>query len=75
MAYFDGVMTSQDLNCHLKLTVSKGCSVQKKMRGQGDLVALTVRVPKQEWLQLHVVAMQKGSNLQQLLLAAIANIL
>jgi hypothetical protein len=39
---------------------------KKAPRGQGEIVSLTVRLPRAEWMRLHHLAMSEGSSLQAL---------
>lgn len=40
--------------------------VRKRGRGKGDVVALTVRLPKAEWERIHQFAVAEGVSLQAL---------
>jgi len=37
-----------------------------RKRGQGETVALTVRLPRSEWARLHQLAVSEGTSLQTL---------
>jgi hypothetical protein len=41
---------------------------ERRTRGQGDMVAITFRVPKRHWMRLQMVAMEEGISLQGLLI-------
>ncbi len=47
----------------------------KKRRGEGDTVALTVRLSKADWMRLHQLAMAEGVSLQNLALAGFSRVL
>lgn len=47
----------------------------KKRRGEGDTVALTVRLSKADWMRLHQLAMAEGVSLQTLALAGFSKVL
>ena len=38
----------------------------KRRRGQGETVALTVRLSRADWVRLHALALSKGVSLQTL---------
>jgi hypothetical protein len=44
---------------------------KKAPRGQGETVALTVRIPRAEWARLHQLAVSEGVSLQALALQGI----
>lgn len=37
----------------------------RRRRGEGDMVALTVRVWREDWKRLHMVAISEGVSLQE----------
>ena len=37
-----------------------------RQRGKGDVVALTVRLPRADWERLHQLAVAEGTSIQQL---------
>ena len=39
---------------------------EARKRGKGDLVALTVRLKRQDWERCHQLAVSEGTSLQQL---------
>ena len=47
----------------------------KKRRGEGETVALTVRLSKADWMRLHQLAMAEGVSLQTLALAGFSKVL
>ena len=47
----------------------------KKRRGEGDTVALTVRLSKADWMRLHQLAMAEGVSLQNLALTGFSKVL
>jgi hypothetical protein len=47
----------------------------KKKRGEGDTVALTVRLSKADWMRLHQLAMTEGVSLQTLALTGFSKVL
>ena len=47
----------------------------KKRRGEGDTVALTVRLSKADWMRLHQLAMAEGVSLHTLALKGISKVL
>lgn len=38
----------------------------RRRRGEGDMVALSVRVSREDWKRLHTVAISEGISLQEL---------
>jgi hypothetical protein len=42
----------------------------KRSRGQGEHVAITVRLPKDAWMRLQMFAMSEGLSLQSLAVAS-----
>lgn len=47
----------------------------RRRRGEGDTVALTVRVPREGWKRLHMVAISEGVSLQELTIRAYSRLL
>jgi hypothetical protein len=47
----------------------------KKRRGEGETVALTVRLSKADWMRLHQLAMAEGVSLQNLALTGFSKVL
>lgn len=45
----------------------------KKKRGQGDVVALTVRLSRAQWERMHTLALQESISLQELAIDAITD--
>ena len=41
-------------------------AVRQRGRGKGDIVALTVRLPRAEWERLHQLAVAEGVSIQAL---------
>ena len=39
---------------------------ERRGRGQGETVALTVRISRADWTRLHALAISQGSSLQRL---------
>ena len=51
---------------------STGGNGARRKRGQGDVVALTVRLSHAQWDRMHTLARQEGISLQELAIEAIA---
>lgn len=49
-------------------------SASKRTRGQGDTVALTVRVSRADWTRLHQLAVAEGVSLQTLALRGFSRV-
>ena len=47
----------------------------KRGRGQGDTVALTVRIRRSDWTRLHQLAMSEGVSLQGLAVQGFSEVL
>lgn len=47
---------------------------QPRKRAQGDLVALTVRIPRGEWARLHQLAVAEGVSLQTLAVSGLSKV-
>jgi hypothetical protein len=45
-----------------------------RKRAQGDTVALTVRLPRAEWVRLHQLALAEGESLQTLALKGLSKV-
>ena len=45
-----------------------------RKRAQGDLVALTVRIPRAEWARLHQLAVAEGVSLQTLAVTGLSKV-
>jgi hypothetical protein len=45
-----------------------------RRRGQGETVALTVRVPRAEWERLHQLAVSEGVSLQSLAILGLSKV-
>jgi hypothetical protein len=45
-----------------------------RRRGQGDVVALTIRLRRADWERLHQLAVSEGVSLQQLALTGLSKI-
>jgi hypothetical protein len=50
-------------------------TAHKKRRGEGDTVALTVRLQKADWMRLHQLALSKGVSLQTLAIDGFSKVL
>ena len=48
-------------------------SGSRKKRGQGDVVALTVRLSRTQWERMHTLAIQESVSLQELAIDAITD--
>lgn len=49
-------------------------TVGKRSRGQGETVALTVRVTRSDWERLHQLAVHEGVSLQSLALLGLSRV-
>jgi hypothetical protein len=45
---------------------SKKAALPERTRGKNETVALTVRLPRDDWRRLHDLAVQQGQSLQAL---------
>jgi hypothetical protein len=45
-----------------------------RRRGQGETVALTVRLPRAEWERLHQLAVSEGTSIQQLAVQGLSRV-
>lgn len=45
-----------------------------RARGKGEIVALTVRLPRADWLRLHQLALSEGTSLQALALEGLSKV-
>jgi hypothetical protein len=45
-----------------------------RQRGKGDVVALTVRLPRADWERLHQLAVAEGTSIQQLAVRGLSRI-
>jgi hypothetical protein len=48
--------------------------VRKRGRGKGDIVALTVRLPRAEWERLHQLAVAEGVSIQTLAVEGLSRV-
>jgi hypothetical protein len=46
----------------------------RRTRGKGDVVALTVKLPRPEWERLHQLAAAEGLSLQAIILKGISKV-
>jgi hypothetical protein len=46
----------------------------ERTRGKGDIVALTVRLPRAEWERLHQLAVAEGTSIQQLAIQGLSRL-
>lgn len=46
----------------------------KRQRAKGEVVALTVRLPRSEWERVHQLAVTEGTSIQQLALKGLSKI-
>ncbi len=56
-----------------ELAATAGKATRK--RAQGDTVALTVRIPRSDWMRLHQLAMTEGVSLQNMAVEGFSQIL
>lgn len=47
-------------------TATETALVRQRGRGKGDIVALTVRLPRAEWERVHQLAVSEGVSIQTL---------
>jgi hypothetical protein len=47
-------------------TTDREQTTEARRRGKGDVVALTVRLPRAEWRRVHQLALDEGVSIQQL---------
>ena len=57
----------------VNVSVEAGPSAARRRRGQGDTVALTVRLTRPQWERMHQLAIQEGTSLQDLAVEGIAH--
>lgn len=49
-------------------------AVTGRRRGQGETVALTVRLPRADWERLHQLAVSEGISIQQLAVMGLSKV-
>ena len=49
-------------------------SATVRQRGKGEVVALTVRLPRADWERLHQLAVAEGTSIQQLAVLGLSRI-
>lgn len=49
-------------------------SPSERKRGKGDIVALTVRIPRADWERVHQLAVSEGTSIQQLALKGLSKV-
>ena len=49
-------------------------TVETRRRGKGEVVALTVRLPRAEWERVHQLAVSEGVSIQTLAVAGLSKI-
>jgi hypothetical protein len=49
-------------------------SIRKRGRGKGDIVALTVRLPRAEWERVHQLAVTEGVSIQALAVEGLSRV-
>lgn len=49
-------------------------NVETRRRGKGEVVALTVRLPRAEWERVHQLAVSEGVSIQTLAVAGLSKI-
>ncbi len=54
--------------------VSAGKPATARKRAQGEIVALTVRLPRADWARLHQLAVAEGVSLQALALDGLSKV-
>jgi predicted DNA binding CopG/RHH family protein len=47
---------------------------RRRARGKGDVVALTVRLPRAEWQRVHQLAVAEGVSIQQLIVDGLSKV-
>jgi hypothetical protein len=58
-----------------KSTISTDTSSPtERRRGKGEVVALTVRLPRAEWERVHQLAVSEGTSIQQLALKGLSKV-
>lgn len=63
-----GVITTQE-----PITIEPP-AVRKRGRGKGDIVALTVRLPRAEWERVHQLAVAEGVSIQALAVKGLSRV-
>lgn len=48
------------------VTAAPAAAGARRKRGSGDTVALTVRLPRGDWMRVHQLAMDEGASIQEL---------
>lgn len=57
----------------MKMTTPAGKQgATRRRRGEGNMVALTVRVTRDDWMRMHKVAISEGVSLQELAVRGIS---
>lgn len=49
-------------------------SIETRRRGKGEVVSLTVRLPRAEWERVHQLAVAEGASIQALAVAGLSKI-
>lgn len=49
-------------------------AARQRGRGKGDVVALTVRLPRAEWERVHQLAVSEGVSIQSLAVEGLSNL-
>ena len=62
-----------------KVAVSQGAATEttparQRGRGKGDIVALTVRLPRAEWERVHQLAVSEGVSIQTLAVEGLSKV-
>lgn len=57
------------------LATEQANTTGRKPRGQGDTVALTVRLKRSDWIRLHEIALAQGTSLQGLAEKGLSSVL
>ena len=57
------------------VTAATPAAMKGRRRGEGETVALTVRLSKGDWMRLHQLAMSEGVSLQTLAVTGFSKIL
>lgn len=56
------------------LLIQTEASPTERKRGKGDVVALTVRIPRADWERVHQLAVSEGTSIQQLALRGLSSV-
>jgi hypothetical protein len=55
-------------------TTTETIPVRRRGRGKGDVVALTVRLPRAEWERVHQLAVAEGVSIQSLAVEGLSKV-